>query len=123
MSKIHSPLYFLLSFCTAEFLVSITINGMRGRLIILHLLICFSYLLELNIISLTSPKITLKLFYYLLFVKMELCFYLDKNRSSQTNSASPDMYHCICMCLYLKMHTNIKPYLTHIKLFISKLAK
>ena len=46
----------LLSFCTTEYLVSITINGMRGCPIILQLLICLFYLLQLNIISLISPK-------------------------------------------------------------------
>ena len=45
MLKNHTQLYLLLSFCTTEYLVSITINGMRGPPIILHLLICLFYLL------------------------------------------------------------------------------
>ena len=63
MLKNHTPLCILLSFCTAEYLVSITINGMRGQPITLHLLICLFYLLQLNIISLISPKITLVLLF------------------------------------------------------------
>ena len=77
MSKNYTALCLLLSFCTTEYLVSITVNGMRGQPIILHLLICFFYPLEVNIISLTSPKIILALCLLLSFVKMEFCFYLD----------------------------------------------
>ena len=40
--KNHTPLCLLLSFCTTEYLVSITINRMLGRPITLHLLICLS---------------------------------------------------------------------------------
>ena len=53
----------------------------------LHLLICFFYLPCLNIISLTSPKITLAFLFFLLFVKIELYFYLKKNWSSQNQSS------------------------------------
>ena len=75
MSKNHTSLCLLLSFCTAEYLVSITVNGMRGRPIILHLLICFFYILELNIISLTSPKIILALLFIILaFCKNGILF-------------------------------------------------
>ena len=42
ISKNHTT---LCSFCTALYLVSITINGMCGWPIILHLLICLFYLL------------------------------------------------------------------------------
>ena len=64
---------------------------MRGQTIILYLLI---YLLQLSIISLTSPKITLALLLLLTFCKMEVYFYLQKNwsgqnRSSWTISAGP----------------------------------
>ena len=60
-SHYHSVYY--LDFCTTEYLASI----MRGQLIILHLMICFSYLLQLNIISLTSPKIALALLFITYF--------------------------------------------------------
>ena len=43
--KNYTPFCLSLSFCTTEYLVSITMNGMRGRPIILHLLIRLFYLL------------------------------------------------------------------------------
>ena len=45
MLKNHTPFCLLLSFCTTEYLASITMNKMCGRPIILHLLICLFYLL------------------------------------------------------------------------------
>ena len=74
MSKNYTALCLLLSFCTTEYLVSITVNGMRGQPIILHLLICFFYPLEVNIISLTSPKIILALLFITFFCKNGILF-------------------------------------------------
>ena len=101
----HTPFCLLLSFCTTEYLVSITINKMRGRTIILHLLISLFYLLLLLkikakpaqsyillsiIISLISPKShIIALIYYLPFAKMEFCFYLEKTAPAKTGAAGP----------------------------------
>ena len=76
----HSILfsYQLLRFCTTEYLVSITVNGMRGWPIILHPLICLFYLLQLNIISLISHKITLALCLLLAFCKNGILFLPEK---------------------------------------------
>ena len=42
------------------------------------------------IVSLTSPKVTLALFvYYLLYVKMDLHFYLEKTDPAKTGAAGP----------------------------------
>ena len=49
-----------------EYLASI--KYLRGRPIILLLLICFSYLLQLNIISLRSTKITLAVLFITCFM-------------------------------------------------------
>ena len=90
MSKNHTPLCLLPSFCTTEYLVSITINRMREQLIILHLLIYLFYLLQLNIVSLISPTILLALCLLLVFCKMEFCFYLEKKLvRSKTRAARP----------------------------------
>ena len=53
------------------------------------------YLLQLNIISVISPKITLTLCLLLAFCKNGILLYLEKNwssqnRSSRTDSAGPD---------------------------------
>ena len=68
---------------------------MRGRPIILHYLICLFYLLQLNIISLINPKMTLALCYYLSFAKMEFCFYLEK-KLVRPKPEQPDRFHRPC---------------------------
>ena len=101
MLKNHTPLCLLLSFCTTEYLVSITINGMCECPITLHLLICLFYLLWLNIISLISPKIILALCLLFAFCKNGILFlpweknWSGQNRSSRTDSAGPAIYVCI----------------------------
>ena len=67
--KNHTAFCLLVRFCTTEYLVSITMTGMCGWPIILHHLICLFYLLQLNIVSLISPKITLALCLLLAFCK------------------------------------------------------
>ena len=57
ITHIHSVYYS--AFCITEYFV----RTMRGRPIILQLLICLFYLSQLNIISLKSPKITLELLF------------------------------------------------------------
>ena len=94
------------SFCITECLVSITMNEMRGWSIILHLLICLFYLLQLNIISLISPKITLALCLLLSFCKMEFCSYLEKNLV-RPKLEQPDQFRQPCIRLgvaYVNMH-------------------
>ena len=60
---------------------------MCERLIIMHLLICFFYLLQINIISLTSPKITLVLCLLFAFCKNNFYFILRKTSPTRTGAA------------------------------------
>ena len=71
-------------YCITEYFVHI----MRGRQIILCLLICLFYP---NIICQTSPKITLELLFstYLLFIKMDFRFILRKTGPAKTRAARP----------------------------------
>ena len=73
---------------------------MRERPIIMHLLTCFFYLLQINIISITSPKITLVLLFiicFCLFVKKLLFFILRKISLTKTGAARlfPPALHVI----------------------------
>ena len=60
---------------------------MCGWPIIQHLFICFFYLIQLNIISLTSPKITLVLLFITAF--LEFHFYLEKTGPAKTRAVGP----------------------------------
>ena len=78
-SHYHSVYY--LAFCTTKYLVCI----MCRRLIILHLLICFFYLIQFNTISLTSPKIMLALLFTTCFLeKQTFIFSLRKTSPAKT---------------------------------------
>ena len=86
MLKNRTPLSLLRSFCTTEYHVSITINGMRGRSIILYLLICLFYLRHIKLKALINPKITLTLlFISCLLQKRNFVFTLRK-----TGPAKPE---------------------------------
>ena len=85
--------------------VRIAIKHMRGRPIILFQFIDFFYLLQTNIISLTSLKITLALLFITSFCKNETIFFTLKkwsgqNRTSQTGSYAFDLYLWL-VCIYL----------------------
>ena len=97
MLKNHTLLCLLLSFCTTEYRVSITMNVMRGRPIILHLLICLFYLLKHNKPN-KSQNHTSTLFITCLLQKWNFAFTLRKNwsgqnRSSRTDSTGPVMLY------------------------------
>ena len=108
--KNHTPLCLLLSFCATEYFVCITMNKMRGQPIILHLLICLFYLLQLNIISLTVPK-PHQNFLYLPFAKWNFVFTLRKNWSGQNRSSRTDSAgsadHALCLIKYILLCSNL----------------
>ena len=86
--KTTLPFYLLLKLL---YLVSITINGMRGRSIILYLLICHFdlFFAQYNKPN-KSKNLISTLFITFFFVKMEVCFYLEKKTGlAKTGTAGP----------------------------------
>ena len=91
--KTTLPFYLLLKLL---YFVSITINGMRGRSIILYLLICHFdlFFAQYNKPN-KSKNLISTLFITFFFVKMEVCFYLEK-KLVWPKPEQPDRFRSPC---------------------------